>query len=52
MKDYSWSWEYLNWGISWPLVQRILADAPKYESPKKKEEDQQSLRDKINEIKR
>lgn len=52
MKEYNFTWDYLHWGISWPIVQRILADAPGYEAPMKKEEEMQSLRDKINEIKR
>lgn len=31
---YHWTWDYLHWGIRWPLMQRILIDAPSYESPK------------------
>ncbi len=36
---YSWSWEYLHWGIRWPIMQRILIDAPGYDKPKTPAED-------------
>lgn len=31
---YGWSWDYLHWGIRWPIMQRILIDAPGYDAPK------------------
>ncbi len=35
---YHWSWHELNWGIPWAAVQRVLIDAPRYESPKSPDE--------------
>jgi hypothetical protein len=36
---YSWSWDYLHWGIRWPIMQRILIDAPSYKKPKTEDAD-------------
>ncbi|MET7253570.1 hypothetical protein [Dyadobacter fermentans] len=44
-------WDYLLWGIRWPIIQRMLADGPNYSSDKK-ESDHEALKDKINAIKR
>lgn len=46
-------WDYLLWGIRWPIVQRMLADGPDYGNGKdRKESDHEALLDKINAIKR
>ena len=34
-KEYGWTWEYLHFGIAWSIVQRILSDAPGYETGEK-----------------
>jgi len=31
---FGWTYDYLLWGIPWPIVQRMLIDAPSYESKK------------------
>ncbi|OZI09604.1 hypothetical protein BWI93_03090 [Siphonobacter sp. BAB-5385] len=36
---YGWSWEYLHWGLRWPIMQRVLIDAPGYEMPKPEEKE-------------
>jgi len=40
LAHYGWSWHYLHWGIRWPIVQRMLIDAPGYDSGKKEEKEQ------------
>ena len=37
MAHFGWTWEYICWGIRWNIVQRMLIDAPNYET--EKEED-------------
>lgn len=32
LSHFGWSYNYLLWGISWANVQRMLIDAPFYES--------------------
>ena len=34
---YHWTLEYIMWGIPWMVLQRMLIDAPRYETPKKEE---------------
>ena len=35
---FSWSLDYLLWGIDWRIVQRMLIDAPDYDSDEKEKE--------------
>ncbi len=39
---FGWTLDYLLWEIDWRIVQRILIDAPKYESKDDKGNDQNS----------
>jgi hypothetical protein len=34
---YHWTLEYIMWGIPWMVLQRMLIDAPRYETAKKEE---------------
>ncbi|MCF2498403.1 hypothetical protein [Dyadobacter chenhuakuii] len=52
LAHFHWTWDYLLWGIKWPVVQRMLADGPDYGSKDKKESDHEDLMAKINAIKR
>lgn len=36
LAHFHWDWDYLNRGIRWPIVQRILADMPRYKPAKDK----------------
>jgi len=38
-----WTWDYLNNGIPWAVVQRIMFDAPSY-GPAGEREDDESIR--------
>lgn len=35
---FSWTLDYLLWEIDWRIVQRMLIDAPSYESTEEKKE--------------
>ena len=35
---FSWTLDYLLWEIDWRIVQRMLIDAPDYDSDKKEKE--------------
>jgi len=35
---FSWTLDYLLWEVDWRIVQRMLIDAPSYESDKKTDE--------------
>ncbi|GAB3959022.1 hypothetical protein GCM10028805_54340 [Spirosoma harenae] len=35
---FHWSYEYLLWGIRWPILQRMLLDAPSYDVAEAKQE--------------
>lgn len=39
---FGWTLDYLLWEIDWRIVQRMLIDAPKYESKDEKGNDQNS----------
>lgn len=28
MEKFGWTWEYINWGIPFAVIQRIMADLP------------------------
>ena len=58
MAHFGWTWEYICWGIRWAIVQRMLIDAPNYETEKEKDkavrltnENGKSLANYINSIK-
>lgn len=34
MAHFHWDWDYINRGIRWPILQRILSDMPKYKKSK------------------
>lgn len=33
---YGWTWHYLHWGVPYGIVERMMIDAPSYESGKTK----------------
>lgn len=39
---FGWTLDYLLWEIDWRIVQRMLIDAPKYESKDENENEQNS----------
>ncbi|MDR4892274.1 MULTISPECIES: hypothetical protein [unclassified Chryseobacterium] len=39
---FGWSLDYLLWDIDWRIVQRMLIDAPKYESKDDNDDDKKS----------
>lgn len=42
---FSWTLDYLLWGIDWRIVQRMLIDAPDYDSDNKEEKtDKKSIK--------
>lgn len=40
---YHWSLDYIMWGVPWMVIQRMLIDAPRYETAKKEEKKGGSL---------
>lgn len=38
-EHFGWTYEYLTEGISWGLVQRMMIDAPSYDSDDKDKDD-------------
>lgn len=46
---FGWTLDYLLWDIDWRIVQRMLIDAPSYESKDEKEETKNSKSIKMTE---
>lgn len=46
---FGWTLDYLLWDIDWRIVQRMLIDAPSYESKDEKEENKNSKSIKMTE---
>ena len=45
-----WTWDYLHHNISWATVQRLLIDAPKYETEDRKDKTIEITDDNADEI--
>lgn len=55
MAHFGWTWDYLNNGIAWSIVQRMMSDLPSYdyedeekEKVKLNRENAQSIMNHIN----
>lgn len=46
---FSWTLDYLLWEVDWRIVQRMLIDAPSYESKDEKEENKNTKSVKMTE---
>jgi hypothetical protein len=41
---FGWSWHYLNHGIAWSVLQRIMSDLPSYESSSEKKDSEDNVK--------
>lgn len=40
---FSWTLDYLLWGVDWRIVQRMLIDAPSYKTDDEKKEEKKKV---------
>ncbi|MDR6814388.1 hypothetical protein J2Y60_004606 [Arcicella sp. BE140] len=43
-KEFGWSWHELMWQIPWVTIQKILADQPRYNLPKKESIEEKTMK--------